>query len=136
MDYFGDDPVATNDIISQFTAEEVSNNTDNNGALVAYNDASPFIELGANSVIFGLEIAGSPSCTGDTPDALNTNSNANVPPIGSGNVNSDLSLIAQTGTAAAQNGGGIPGSKLNKLNFKLQRPPTAAFETAWAKVLN
>lgn len=137
VDYFGDNPERIDDVIGQFVAEELTDNVNSGAQVTVTNNEDRFFDLGDDSVVFGLELAGSPSCLGDTPDALlNGDPNAATNGANAAGANDDLTLIAQTGVASANAGGNVPGSKINKLNFKLQRPPTAAFETAWTKVLN
>jgi len=133
VDYVGDDPASEDDVISQFTADDVANNA---SAVVTLDaSAQRYVELEPNSVIFGLEIASRPSCTPDTPDNLDSDSAAasRVDPANSTN---DLELIVQTGRSQSTTAPPGNASKINQVSFKLDRPPTAAFATSWAQVLN
>lgn len=137
LDYDGI-PGSNPRIIGRFSNTNSQFDPNNQTSRLTLATSSRYFNLPAGSIVFGLEIAARPSCTGLIQDNLpGQNQPRQVGRVSSRYVSqpSKLELIIQTGKTDANLGGPGNGSQINAVRFELDRPPSAVFPTSWGGAL-
>jgi hypothetical protein len=121
-------------IIGRFNADDRQfENEDEEAPDLALDNSASFFDLPDGTVVFGLEIVQTPSCSVEIPEDFEAG--ADFPSERSNGGSEKLSLVAQVGANANLNQLG-PQSKINTLNFDLNLPPSATRATSWSAVLD